>query len=84
MYKKHKITGNETTKHDHSNYKVAPERRFGENTDEWNKRLAGAKQPLLRRRKLNNNQNENTTLKVGDIIYLLIFLGTIAIVTILK
>ena len=84
MYKKHKITENETNKHNHSSYKVAPERRFGENTEEWNKRLAGAKQPLLRRRKPNNNQTENAKLKVGDIVYLLIFLGTIAIVTILK
>ncbi|MGL4912634.1 MAG: DUF4352 domain-containing protein [Romboutsia sp.] len=79
MYRNYKITGDGTPKYDGS-YKVAPKRRFERNTEEWDKRLSGAKQPYLRRRRINQQNNEKFTLKVYHIIYLLIFLGVVGIV----
>ena len=69
MYKNYKIGEDGMIKYDKTSYKVAPERRFAEHTDEWKRRLDG-KNPRLRRRK---QQEEQFSFKVIHLLYIIVF-----------
>ena len=68
MYKNYKIGEDGMIKYDKTSYKVAPERRFAEHTDEWKRRLDG-KNPRLRRKQ----QEEQFSFKVIHLLYIVAF-----------
>ena len=75
MYKNYKISGDGTPKYDGGGYRIAPERRFKESTDEWQKRVNG--DTRLRRRK---PVKKNSGIKVIYLLYVFIFLAIFWIV----
>ena len=78
MYKNYKIGSDGSPKYSGNIYKVAPERRFTEYTDEWKRRLDG-NSPRLRRR--NNKRSENTfTIQVKHILYIILFFIFIGVI----
>ena len=69
MYKKYKLDGLGNPKYDPGEYRIAHERRFSENTEEWNRRLQG--DTRFRRRR---PQNKSNSIKVKDILIIIITL----------
>lgn len=71
MYKNYKIGKDGLPKYDNEMYRVAPERRFYEPTEEWKRRLErdGTKKPRRRHQNINNK----FTFKVIHLLYLVGF-----------
>ncbi|MBC5995272.1 DUF4352 domain-containing protein [Romboutsia ilealis] len=66
MYKKYKLDGPGNPKYDPDEYRIAHERRFSENTEEWNRILQG--DTRFRRR---HPQNKSNSIKVKDILIII-------------
>lgn len=69
MDKKYNITTNKELKFNSSYYKVAPERRFEEHTEEWKRRLE-KEQPMFSRR----NPKKTQSYEVKDVIPVIVII----------
>lgn len=79
MYKKYKLDVSGNPKYDPGEYRIAHERRFSENTEEWNRRLQGN---TLRRRRY--PKKKSNSIKVKDLLIIIVIFFIILIIGLSK